>query len=200
MTKKEYLTTSFVFILFILIGCYKLTNSSLWYDETIEYWYSKIMIGTLPNNIYNGELSNMYQRILTTYQPPLYNFLMFFWLKLGDGEWWFRFSGVILGLICLIGIYKSVYLVSKNTVFSSMSVITTSFTFRFIYYVQECAEYILLLTMLSWTMYYALLILYDTNKKNIAQLILFSILSMYSQYGAIFPVASILIIIYIYIY
>ena len=115
MTKKEYLTTSFVFILFILIGCYKLTNSSLWYDETIEYWYSKIMIGTLPNNIYKGELSNMYQRIVTTYQPPLYNFLMYFWLKLGDGEWWFRFSGVILGLICLIGIYKSVYLVSLES-------------------------------------------------------------------------------------
>ncbi len=81
-----------------------------------------------------------------------------------------------------------------------MSVITTSFTFRFIYYVQECGEYILLLTMLSWTMYYTLLILYDTNKKNITLLILFSILSMYSQYGAVFPVASILIIIFIYIF
>ena len=72
-TKKKYIFLGSVFTLFILITIYKLTNASLWYDEAIEYWYSKVLIGVLP---YDSSMVNMYQRIISTYQPPLYNVIM----------------------------------------------------------------------------------------------------------------------------
>ena len=39
------------FIIFTLVTCYQLTGSALWYDEAIEYWYSKILVGELPMKI-----------------------------------------------------------------------------------------------------------------------------------------------------
>lgn len=55
----------------------KMTNSALWYDEAIEYFYSKIMIGKVPGGF---DTQNMYERITSTFQPPLYNVFMNIWL------------------------------------------------------------------------------------------------------------------------
>lgn len=90
----EEIVVGFAFTFFFLVTCYKLTNAPLWYDETIEYWYSKVMVGSLPwdsMNSVDSHFENMYQRIVSTFQPPLYNFLMYFWLKISSTEWWFRF-------------------------------------------------------------------------------------------------------------
>ena len=66
--------TIIVFSIYCYVTLHNLTHASLWFDETIEYWYSKIMIGPLPFE----NTGSMYERIMTTYQPPLYNFLMMF--------------------------------------------------------------------------------------------------------------------------
>ncbi len=71
------------FSFFVLITAHKLTNAPLWFDEAVEYWYSKVMVGELP---YDG-YTNMYQRIVSTFQPLLYNVIMYFWLKISDSEW-----------------------------------------------------------------------------------------------------------------
>ena len=77
---RESILLGGVFLLFLIISTYKLTNASLWFDESIEYWYSKIMVGELPFE--SSGTVNMYQRIISTFQPPLYNVLMYFWLKI----------------------------------------------------------------------------------------------------------------------
>lgn len=134
-----------------------MTHASLSLDEAVEYWYSKILIGKLPNNIATGisvaNSNTMYERVVTTLQPPLYNFLLFFWLLVNDGVWWFRFSSVIFGAIGVIAMFKAIKY-SGNYFISVSIVVFLSFCFRYIYYSQECAEYILMLAMLSVAIYY----------------------------------------------
>ena len=201
--KREYekLLSWVAFAFYFVITSYRLTYAPLWFDETVEYWYSKIMFGPLPflgcaldqtTNI------NMYQRIISTFQPPLYNFIMFFWLKVNTSEWWFRFFGVLMGFAGNIGIYKTVKKNSNGTV-AAVSVFLTSCIFRLVYYWQECAEYCLMLGSLCWTIYFFEELIREQIIKNIILFTVFSIIPVYSQYGAIFPVAAMLMIAYMYV-
>ena len=107
--KGEKYIVGFVFLLYLSVAGYKLTNAPLWFDETIEYWFSKVMFGELPfESVGTVGSVNMYQRIISTFQPPLYNFVMHFWLKFGDGEWWFRFFGVAMGFLGMTAVFKTV--------------------------------------------------------------------------------------------
>lgn len=195
----ENIMAGAAFTFFMLMACYKLTNAPLWFDETIEFWFSKIMFGKLP---YEGAglnaSTNMYQRIVSTYQPPLYNVIMYFWLKFSTTEWWFRFFGVVMGLIGNIAIYKAVKKLS-NGVIAAGSVFFSSCVFQLVYYWQECAEYCLMLGTLCWAIYGFICLLHKQTLKNIVLFTILSILPVYSQYGAVFPVAAMLIVSYVYI-
>ena len=132
---KKYLTSKTIlvtitFVLFYCIGVHRLSGSSLWLDESIEYFYSKYMFGNVPGG---DNTSNMYERIVITFQPPLYNILMYFWLKISITEWWFRFFGVIMGLVGGIGIFKFVEKI-WNYKAACLSVITLSCVYLYVYY------------------------------------------------------------------
>ena len=71
---KEIIFVGAAFAFYFFIVMYKLTYSSLWIDETIEYWYSKYLFGTLP---YETSSLSMYSRIISTFQPPLFNVILF---------------------------------------------------------------------------------------------------------------------------
>lgn len=185
----DRLITGAAFAFFLIITCYKLTDAPLWFDETVEYWYSKIMFGELPFNGQNlVDSTNMYQRIVSTFQPPLYNIIMFFWLKISDTEWWFRFFGVVMGFVGMMGIFKSVKRVCNNTVIAAGSVFFSSCIYQLVYYWQECAEYCLMLGSLCWTIYFWICLMQEVSRKNIVLFTVFAIIPVYSQYGAIFPV------------
>lgn len=184
--KEKWILIGLVFTLYFVVTGYKLTNSSLWFDEAIEYFFSKNMFGTIPE--IGNYTTSMYQRIISTYQPPLYNIVMWIWLRVNDGEWWFRFSGVVFGFIGAIGVYKSTNKLSNYRV-ASLSVVVYSTVYQLIYYIQECAEYSLMLGLLCWTVYFYLEFTINYNRKNLIFFVIFCILPVYSQYGAMFPVA-----------
>lgn len=190
----ERIVTGFAFAFFFLVTCYKLTNAPLWFDETVEYWYSKVMIGPLPWE----SSGNMYQRIVSTFQPPLYNFLMYFWLKISDTEWWFRFFGVVMGFIGNLGIYKSVKKVG-NSYIAAIAVMFSSCIYQLVYYWQECAEYCLMLGTLCWTIYFFLCVVEERTTKNIILFTISAILPVFSQYGAAFPVLTMLLVTYAFV-
>lgn len=187
-----------VFALFIGIACYKLTNASLWFDETIEYWFSKVLFGALPYEEAFSNTANMYERIITTLQPPLYNILLYVWLKISDAEWWFRFFGVVMGIIGMLGIYKSVKALC-NAYAASLSVLFSTMVYRLLYYWLECAEYCLMLGMLCLAMYFFIQLIIKPTSKNIIFFTLFACMAVYSQYGAAFPVVCMASIAVIYI-
>lgn len=196
LKKSERCLCGFAFTLYMLVTCYKLTNAPLWLDETIEYWYSKVMFGKLP---FEGAIANaatdMYQRIISTFQPPLYNFILYFWLKLGNGEWWFRFFGVAAGFLGMVAVYKTIKKI-KNAYLASLAVIFCTFVYQLVYYWQECAEYCLMLGSLFWTIYFWFRLMERINPKNIILFTLSAILPIYSQYGAVFAVAGLILTAY----
>lgn len=192
--QKELIVTGAAFTFFLLLACYKLTNASLWFDETIEYWYSKILVGNLPYAYAEaGRGSTMYERIISTYQPPLYNILMYFWLKINDSEWWFRFFGVVMGFLAMIGIYKSVNKLS-NPYLASLAVFFSSTIYKLVYFWQECAEYCLMLATLCWAIYFWIALLQKVDKRNIILFTIAAIFPVYSQYGAAFPVLGMILV------
>lgn len=195
---SEQIIATVAFVFFILITCYELTGSSLWYDEAIEYWYSKIMVGELPMaGVADGTVS-MYQRILLTYQPPLYNIIMYFWLKVSDSELWFRSFGVFMGLVGMMGTYKSVRKVVNGWA-ASLTVICAATIYQLYSYWQECAEYCLVLAVLCWVVYFWICLMQEINFKNMICFTVTCVVAVYSQYGAIFPVVALAFIAYIHI-
>lgn len=196
LNRKHFcIITTISFCFFIIIIAYKLTDASLWFDEAVEYWYSKTLTGATPG-WGNG---NMYERIITTYQPPLYNVLMFLWLKIHDSEWWFRFFGVLMGAIGAMGTFRSVKAVIGSECKAALSVILYALIYQQTYYWQEAAEYCLMMAVLPWCIFFFLDVLQNVNKKNITGLVIFCILAVYSQYGAVFPVFVFLLIALIHV-
>ena len=72
IVKKENLFLGAVFSFFVFMMLLQITHSALWGDEWIEYDYSQA-------NISNGDL---YNKIISTFQPPLYNFVMHFYFHI----------------------------------------------------------------------------------------------------------------------
>lgn len=169
-----------------LVGIHKLTNASLWFDETIEYWNSKIMVGTMP---WRADTTSMYERIIATYQPPLYNIVMFFWLQISSTDWWFRFFGVLAGVIGGIGVFKAVEKM-WNAYAAAISVLVLACTLRYIYYMQEAAEYTLLLAALGWFCYGWLCLLENPTWRAVLRYLLVCCVAAYSQYGAVLPILT----------
>ena len=98
MNKKEMF---FLMLAFVIAGIFYLTHittTGLQFDEGIEYFYSKYMTA-LPVNLHESPSGNMYERIISTYQPPLYNIMMYCWLCLFDSEFFFRLAGVIVTFV-----------------------------------------------------------------------------------------------------
>lgn len=196
LRRNEKLLCWFAFAFFIFTATYKLTNAPLWFDETIEYWYSKSMIGELP--FQNAGRSNMYQRIVSTYQPPLYNVIMYIWLKAGESEWWFRFFGVVMGFAGMIALYKTMCKI-KNINLAVLAVVFSACVYQLVYYWQECAEYCLMLGMLFWTIYFWFCLMENPAAKNIICFTVFAVIPVYSQYGAAFPVAAMAFIAFLHV-
>ena len=176
----EWVLVFSAFAVFLFVALHRLTHSSLWLDEAIEFWYSRVMTGTLPFENGAQTTYNMLQRINATFQPPLYNVLMFFWLQVSDSEWWFRFSGVVLGLVGMIGLYCTVMRISSSRFLSAGCVLAASFMPRLVYYWQECAEYPLMLACLFWAAYFWVDLLRKPARRNIIGLTVLSVLSVYS--------------------
>lgn len=186
----ESFSIAISFTLLILIVSNKLTNASLWFDEAIEYWYSKTFYGATPGHT---EWS-MYERIVSTYQPPLFNFVLHFWLKIYDSEWWLRFFGVIMATMGGAGTYKAIKEATRSKLEAAGSIILYALIFRQTYYWQEVAEYSLMLAMLPWCIYYFISFMHTPQKKYFIGITVFSILAVYSQYGAVFIIVPILLL------
>ena len=141
----------------------------------------------------------MYERMLGAFQPPLYNFAMYFWLFINDSEWWFRISGVIMSTFAAIGIYKTVKRFSTYSV-AALSVLIYSCVYQVMYYTQECGEYVMQLMLLAWLFYVYLLLLKDITVKNMLGFVLLCVLNMYTQYGAAFIIIPLVFSVMIRVY
>lgn len=189
-------------VLLVIFLCYlsQLTTSGLWFDEAIEYFYSKY-VGALPEtNGFDANLTNMYERICNTYQPPLYNVLMHFWLLSFDGEASFRLAGVLVTFVGAIGFFKMAKSLTDFK-WATVSVTVYLMTDSIIQYGLECAEYNLMLCMEAWAMYYFVRFLngadFKQRRNSLLGFLAFAVLAAYSQYGAVLLVVPLCVVMFI---
>ena len=181
---KKWLALLLVLTGVLLLYLSRATYYSIWFDEATEYFYSKYMFGPVPMA---ESTQNMYERICNTYQPPLYNCLMYVWLSCFDTEFGFRLAGIITTLVGGIGFFLALNSMTDYkwaSCGSLMYLLSTSVS----YYALECAEYNLMLCLLCWCLCFYVLSVIDTQIKYIAAFFAFVCLSVYSQYGAAFVV------------
>ena len=190
-SKNEWLLVCLVLLAVGIFYFSHLTTSGLWYDEAIEYFYSKYMTGRLP--VGQPLTENMYERICITYQPPLYNVLMYLWLSVFDSESTFRLAGVLTTFVGSIGIYCAFRKITGiKWSLMGLCVYLTACSVK--YYALECAEYNLLLCMECWMLYFFVCCITDNSararKRAIIGFYAFAALSIYSQYGSAFLIAA----------
>lgn len=192
--RKEYICLIAVLFVFLLMSLYKLTEAPLWYDEIVEFYYSKYLTGPIQGvSVYNS----LYERLqFNSFQPPLYNLIMYVWLLFGESEWWFRFSGVVFGFIGMLGLYACMKMIT-NWKTAVLAVFVSSFIYELMYYVKEAAEYNFMLMLLYWLLYFYFRTFRDLTLKNVGLFTGISVLLLYTQYGAVLAILPLAVCLFI---
>lgn len=149
-----------------------LSTPALWLDEAFEYWTAELPWAELPN------------AVRYALQPPLYTYLLHWWLQVDIAPTWLRFLSVTLSMIG-----GAALLAWANLALDRVGIWTTgaliSITPVVIQYAQDVAEYALLFCTLSC----ALLCLSRTHThtgwRRWLALMIWGVLSVYSHYGAL---------------
>ncbi|MBQ7155249.1 MAG: glycosyltransferase family 39 protein [Synergistaceae bacterium] len=191
MTRRKLLYLSGIMLAGLVLYSFRLTYSALWYDESVEYFLSKYLTGKVPGSI--GNTTNMYQGICSTYQPPLYNVLMYIWLSFFDSEALFRLAGVLVTLLGAAGLYLGLFELSGLTCAVAGAIVYLTVP-KTAYYALECAEYNLMLCCECWTLYFFVKCLTHKDKFSLAGFFVCASLAVYSQYGAVFFAAGLYIV------
>lgn len=180
--KKRRLGYAAILLGILTVYLLRATASSLWFDEAIEYYYSGAQSGAVPG-ARSGH--SMYERILFTFQPPLYNWLMCGWLLIWDSEFWFRLAGILVTFIGGAGIYLALNeITDENWAAAGSAVYLLAGGVS--EYALEAGEYNLLMGMMCWALCFYLRALKKENAASLIGFFVFACLAAYSQYGAVF--------------
>lgn len=171
---------------FFFTMIFQLMHSALWGDEWNEYKFSQTAIRT-------GE---MYGKVISTFQPPLYNFVMHFWLKVSQSLLWFRLFNVFVGMASGIFLYLTVKKLSCKYV-AMVSVIALGSCYQWIYCIQECSEYAIMLFFLFVGLYFYMECIVGFSYRKMVIFILANVCAIYSQYGSIFVTLPMLLVFYV---
>lgn len=201
-SKKYSILLAVVLLAILALYITQLTHVGLWYDESVEYFYSKYT-GKLPSNMFVNSYggNSMYSRICFTYQPPLFNVLMHFWLLLFDSETTFRLAGVLVTMLGSLGLYKALRLFTRpwTAILGTAAYLLTK---GVMFFALECGEYHLMLCMECWAIYFFCYALkaegFKGRAKGMIGFLIFAVLAAYSQYGAILLMVPMWIILVAY--
>jgi len=114
------------------------------------------------------------------FHPPLYHYLVYFWLKIGQSEWWLRTTSVLSGVLT---VYFSYLLVKKitNKRVAKLSALFLAISPFHIYYSQELRPYALA-TLLATLSMYLFAELLEVKKGWSWFFVLVNIFGLYSLY------------------
>ena len=179
--EKIMLVLSFLFFIFMML--FHLMHSDLWGDEWVEYYYSQEAIRT----------GALYNKIILTFQPPLYNYLMHFWLKISTTLLWFRLFNVVLGCFSFGFLYGTLSILINRKVAAIVPCIL-AICYQWIYCIQECSEYALMLCCVFGAIMFYVKCYEKFNYLRMIGFILCNVLAIYSQYGSVFVVLPLLLL------
>ena len=180
--KNQTLLYAAVFVGILAVYLMRATASGLWFDEAIEYYFSSTLRGPVP-----GARSDytMYRRILLTYQPPLYNGLMYLWLSIYDSEFWFRLAGILVTFIGGAGVYLALREIADRD-WAAAGAAVYLLAGGVSEYALEAGEYNLMMCMMCWAVFFYLRAVRKETGGSVLGFIAFACLAAYSQYGVVF--------------
>lgn len=166
---------------------FRLTNSAPWGDEWVEWFVSRTPFRDLQ----------MYNRIITTFQPPLYNALMHIWLSplQSFSLLWFRLFNVVIGSVSgyfLFSSIKKLYHVPAACV----ALCSLAACHEWVYCIQECSEYALMLMFLFAALYFYIKVASFFSWRAVVAFLLSCVGAAYSQYGSVFVILPLALLFY----
>lgn len=148
-------------------------NQSLWLDEAVQAITAK------------ESFSYIFQEIRGDFHPPLYYFLMHFWVRIfGSSEIVIRLPSVLFGVATVLVLYKYLSYVRLKTVAVLAAVLLATSPFH-IYYSQEARMYSMVTFFASLSMYFFIKINEIKKLRINGLLILYfisTVLMIYSDY------------------
>ncbi|MCX7839127.1 MAG: glycosyltransferase family 39 protein, partial [Anaerolineae bacterium] len=138
--------SSFVLLAFVL-RVFRLDAQSLWYDEAFSVYLAHFDLATIA------------ARTAADIQPPLYYFLLHFWITFaGDSEFALRFLSLVFGVLTIPLMYVTARRLFDATT-ACIATLIAALAPLYVWYAQEARMYTLitfLLLLSSYTLWRAL--------------------------------------------
>lgn len=169
--RQKYLICIPILVFAFALRMWEIDARSMWFDESVEYWTSTVGLRDLPATV------------TTSFQPPLYSFLLHFWLNFGPNAIWLRFLSVafsVLGLLGLMVLGRRLFGI-RGSVVAGLLMATLPTEIK---YAQEVAEYALMTFMLSWVLLSLFRAIRISTWKAWGIWGIFCVMAVYSHYGA----------------
>ena len=147
---RIWMALGLVLLISALVRYWDINARSLWFDEAYEFWVSR------------SNIVDLWKATATSYQPPLFNFLLHFWMKVSTSEVWLRTLSVFFSLVGIAGVF-----ITANKFFGVKAAVMAGLVLAVmpadVRYAQELGEYALLFSICSWLIYFHL---YVIEKKS----------------------------------
>lgn len=150
-------------------------NQSLWLDEAVQVWASKLPLTSYFNNF-----------LATDFNPPLYYLFLHYWIKLaGSSEIAIRLPSVIFGVISVFVFYKITNLIKMPDKAKKLSLFLLATSPLHVYYSQEARPYILASLGFLISVYSLLKLKREENCQNFTLLFFGFVVSFFTHYMTI---------------
>lgn len=177
MTKNSYRPLALtILILAFALRVWALDARSLWFDEAHEYWAATTDLAHLPTTV---------QIVLN--DPPLYTFLLHFWLHIGDDVFTQRYLSVLISILGVAGsMLIGLRMANRQTaLISALLVAVMSSQIR---YAQDAGQYVVMSSLLTYNILALMSLIQSDKWSRYLWWIVTAWAVSYTYYGAIFPI------------
>lgn len=177
MKTKDWFLFGAIILLALALRLYGLETRDLWYDEAFSFFLSEQSLA----DIVSGTAADT--------EPPLYYFLLHFWLNLGQTPFALRLLSVLLSMGTVLVVFDLTRRLAGISAAMWAALITVISPFQ-IYHAQEMRMYgLLALTQITYYWFFVRLQILEKPKKPLwlwVGLVVAGTAAMYSQSLAIF--------------
>lgn len=143
--KSQNNLTWWISIIIILLFAFYLRivglgDHPLWFDESIEYWMAVVRPPLIAQAVSQA-----------THDPPLYSYLLHFWMSGGISEFWLRLPSLIASLLSIIGIIYLGQILCGRTV-GLIAGLILAVSAADVHYAQEVGQYSLMVCFTTWNL------------------------------------------------
>lgn len=162
----------------LLLRLWDLNARSLWLDEAMEYWVAATPLRRLAAVVRDG-----------IQDPPLYSFLLHFWMIPADNEMWLRLLSVFFGVASVAGMMVIGHRLRGWTgAFTAgllMGIVPTA-----VRYSQEVGQYAPMQCFLVWSVVVLLGLVREPSRGGFIRWGLLATAATYTYYGTVITVLA----------